>query len=143
MREFTIFLKYLVTPSGFLKDIFIGMKDLFVPKRLSIIFIFIAVISSILLPYNKKIVAGGFLFLALYMQFRIIYKSGEHNRWRKERLIIRSGVKNGVGTLSNPLPGVQRSQMKKGYSLREVPQEADNQKEVDNGRDTGITKEDK
>ena len=79
--------------SGFLKDLFSGMKDLFVPKRLSIIFIVIAIISSILLPYNKKIVAGIFLFLALFIQFRMIYKAGDHNRWRKEKLYNHSRQK--------------------------------------------------
>lgn len=86
MNEFSIFVKYIVSPSGFLKDLFSGVKDLLHPKRLSILFLIIAVISSILLPYNKKLVAGMFLFLALLMQFRIIYVAGDHNRWRKEKI---------------------------------------------------------
>jgi len=125
MSDFTIFLKYLVTPSGFLKDIFIGMKDLFVPKRLSIIFIFIAVISSILLPYNQKIVAGGFLFLALYMQFRIIYKAGEHNRWRNEiikKVYAQKGKKKDNLSLGNPL----ENEVNQGKKITEsMPEDTD------------------
>jgi len=86
MNEFKTFIKYLFMPSGFLKDFMSSVADLFAMKRLSIIFVVVAAISLVLMPYNQKIVSGIFLFLAIFIQLRIIYKDGDHNRWRKEKI---------------------------------------------------------
>lgn len=101
MKEFSVFIKYVVSPSGFLKDLFRGVKDLFQPKRLSIMFLIVAVAAPFLFPHNKKIVSGIFLFLAFLIQFRMIYKTGDHNRWRKEQIknLSRHEVKEGASSL--------------------------------------------
>lgn len=86
MSELTTFLKYLFIPTGFLKDLLQSFNELLQPKRMSIIFIIVAVFILLSSPSNK-IPAGLFLFLALFIQFRMIYKAGDHNRWKKERML--------------------------------------------------------
>jgi hypothetical protein len=85
MNEFVIFLKYLATPSGFIKELFTGIKELFHPKRLSIMFMFLGLFIGLIYP-SRLVLAFFFLLLSLIMQFRLIYKAGDHNRWRNERL---------------------------------------------------------
>lgn len=126
MSELSTFLKYLFLPSGFLKDFLSGIGDLLIPKRLSFLFIFASIISFFVLPYNKKLVAGMFLFMALLIQFRLIYKAGDHNRWKNERIkkvYTRKGKKEKGLSLGPSLE--ERSESGEEILQREMPEDTD------------------
>jgi len=86
MRSLNRLTKYVIYPSGFLKDSLEEMKDLFKPKRIMILLILLSGGSLFFVPNNKITVSLGFLILAFVIQLRIIYIAGDHNRWYKEKV---------------------------------------------------------
>jgi hypothetical protein len=87
MKEETkIFFKYVFSIKGFLEGIFSEIKELFIPKKLFIIMLLLALISIIFLKQpNGKYVSLFFLFLSLIVKLKQIYKSGDHIRWYREK----------------------------------------------------------
>jgi len=89
MGSLKIFLKYIFSPTGFLEGLVDGFRKLFEPKRFATLMILFGVYFLIKFPKPRNAYYAIFCFVvALVLQLRVVYISGEHIGWNREKIGI-------------------------------------------------------
>lgn len=87
MSDFKMFLMYILDPKGLINGFKDGFSKVAEPKIMSVLFIYLALLSLFLSKEPNYPTIMGLLILSFIIQLRIAYIGGDHRYWHKKKII--------------------------------------------------------